>query len=228
MHVKRLSAPSSWPIARKGARFVVRPFPGSQGFAAGTSLSTFLVEMTHHVETNADLKRVLNAKQVLVDGTARTHPRAFVGLFDTVELPALKKAYRLVLGTHGLLLALPIPVEESKLKMCKVIGKTSVTGGAVQLNLHDGTNIVMKDANHKIGDSVLLSLPDRVPVEHVRLEKDALVYLNSGSYQGSVGKVVALTGTNIRIAIKNETIETPTKCAMVIGKSKPLITVVSA
>ncbi|TAL57875.1 MAG: hypothetical protein EPN86_01190 [Nanoarchaeota archaeon] len=226
VHIKRLSAPRSWPISRKSNTFVVRPFPGSHGFAYGTSLATVLTEIIKLVDNSSDLRKILNNKSVMVDGIARTHPRFFVGMFDTIELPAVKKAYRISLNSRGMITAVSINHEESKLKVCKVIGKTNQKGGAVQLNFHDGTNLVIKDSAHKVGDSILFQLPARVPQEHLKLEKDSVVYLTGGTHQGSTGKVVEVVGSTIKLSIKNDTIETPKKYAIVVGKGKPAVTVI--
>ena len=226
-HLKRLAAPKSWQISRKSNKFIVRPFPGSHGFEYGTSLATVLTEIIGCVTNSSDLRAVLRNKSVLVDGVARTHPRFFVGLFDTIEIPTLKKYYRISISRRGLIEALEINADEAKLKVSKIIGKTYQSGGSVQLNLHDGTNLVLKNAKHSIGDSLLIQLPGRIPQEHLKLEKDSVVYLTGGAHKGTLGKVIEIKGSLVRLSIKEEVVETPKEYAIVVGKGKPSITVVS-
>ena len=125
MHLKRLAAPRSWPIARKSNMFIIRPYPGGHGFAHGLALRTLLVEILGLASSASDLQKILAHKQVLVDGVPRTHPRHFVGLLDVIELPQLKQAFRLVLSAKGSLIALPVAGDEAKLKVCKIVGKTT-------------------------------------------------------------------------------------------------------
>ncbi|MEK6968003.1 MAG: hypothetical protein AABX51_05220 [Nanoarchaeota archaeon] len=227
MHLKRLAAPKSWQISRKSTKFIVRPFPGSHGFEYGTSLATLLTDITKIVSNSSDLRSILRNKSVLVDGVARTHPRFFVGLFDTIDLPLIKKSFRLSISKRGFLEALPISADESKLKVSKIISKTYQKGGSVQLNLHDGTNLVLKDSTHNKGDSLVLQLPGRVPHEHLKMEKDALVFLTGGIHQGVIGKIIEIKGKLLKLSLKEKVVETPKEYAIVVGKNKPSITVVN-
>ncbi len=226
MHLKRLAAPNTWPIARKVNKFVARPFPGSHGFDLGISLGTLLLEVLEHVSTKHDLKKVLNQKIVQVDGVARTHPDFFVGLFDTVSIAPLNKHYRLSISAKGKLVALPISAEESKRKICKIVKKTYQKQGLVQLNLHDGYNLLIKQSDNTVGDSIVMTLPGHVPETYLSLEKGSLVYLTHGSHRATLGTVVDVSGRSLTLDVAGEKFSTLKKYAFVVGKTKPVITVV--
>ena len=206
--------------------FILKPLPGGQNFEFGMSLATIMVEMLKVSSTLQEVKAALKGKQVLVNGAVIVQHKFFVGLFDTLEFPSLKKHFRIVLNQRGKLVAMPISAEESKKKVCKVIGKTYQPQGKVQLNLNDGYNLLLKESETKVADSILMNLPDRVPETYLKLEKDAVVYLTHGAHRGLIGKVVEVKKSSLRLKIKDDEVETLKSFAIVVGKGKPAISVV--
>ena len=65
-----------------------------------------------------------------------------VSIFSLRIFLKADKDYVLTLSRNG-----RFTLEETKVKdrMCKVLNKTLIKNGAIQLNLHDGTNILTKE-----------------------------------------------------------------------------------
>jgi small subunit ribosomal protein S4e len=107
---------------------------------------------------------------------------------DVVEIPETKHSYRVVMSGSGLRLE-KIGHDETSIKTCKVTGKTTLRGGLMQINLHDGRNILAKKDTFKIGDSVVISLPDQAITSHMKLEKGAEAFITTGRNRGVWGKI---------------------------------------
>ncbi|MEF8856324.1 MAG: 30S ribosomal protein S4e, partial [Haloplanus sp.] len=78
-------------------------------------------------------------------------------------------------------------------KLSKVVDKTHVSGGGVQLNLHDGTNLrVSEEGEYGAGDSVIVDSDDGSVVAHFPYEEGALVTAVRGQHAGEVGRIEAI------------------------------------
>jgi small subunit ribosomal protein S4e len=90
--------------------------------------------------------------------------------------------------------------KDSKERLCKVIGKKVLLGKKVQINLHDGTN-VLGDGKIKTGDSVYLDLSNKIK-RHVSPEKGKEVFAISGKYEGQYGKILDIKDNKLQIKFK--------------------------
>lgn len=223
-HLKRLAAPRTWQIGRKKFMYVTKPVPGPHSKETGISLGTLLKETLGFASTNREAKKILNAGEVKVDGKTRKDFRFPVGVFDTIGFSSTNENYRAVISRKGILDLVKIGKEEASTKPCKIIGKTMVNG-KLQLNLFDGNNISAGNGSYKVGDTLLLSVPDKKIAKHFKLDKKAAIFLIGGKHIGEIGNIEDIAED--RITYKNpegELIETSRKYAFVIGESKPSIT----
>ena len=91
--------------------------------------------------------------------------------------------YRCVLDHRGRLRYRAISAEEAAWKICRIEGKTTIKGGKTQLNLHDGRNIIVDDAQaYSTGDSLKLGLPEQNVLEHIRFGEGTRCYLIGGGH----------------------------------------------
>jgi small subunit ribosomal protein S4e len=222
-HMKRKAAPKTWPIERKKAVYVTRPFPGAHALEEGMSLGVFLKEVFHYAKTQKDVKKILHHKHVLVDGRRRKDEHDMVGLFDVVEFPDVDAHFRVTLSPGGRISVIPITRDEAAIKPCQVVGKTLV-GGKTQLNLSDGRNILIEKNGYKTGDTLIIGLPEQKIKKHLALEKGATIFLTGGKYQGHVGKVEGISGGRLLYKTETEEIaESHKKYAFVVGGDKPAL-----
>lgn len=225
-HLKRINAPKSWKIQRKASRFITRPRPGAHPMELSMPLATLFKEVLGYANTTNEVKRILRSKEILVDGRRRLDYALPVGLMDVLSIPTLKEHYRMLLNIHGSLYLREVPEGESNLKLCRVDGKTVMKGGKLQLNLCSGRSIIAKDAACKVGDSLLLELPEQKVKGHFPLEEGAAIYLTGGSHVGRFGVLTELKGPIVMFRpadSKEEKHTTSRKYAFVVGRGKPAL-----
>ncbi len=223
-HLKRPAAPKTWHVKRKGLKFITKQAPGPHGLEEGLPLGILLKEILNYANTTREVKKILNTNEIKIDGKARKDFRFPVGIFDTIEITNTNESFRVILNKKGKLGMIKINKEDASLKPCKIIGKTMV-GGKTQLNLFDGKNIVVNDHLYKVGDTLLLSLPQGKISKHLKLGKKSTIFLAGGKHIGEIGNVEDIVKDKIIYKdSKGDLIETSKKYAFVIGDSKPLIT----
>jgi len=130
----------------------------------------------------------LNNGDVFIDGAKVKLLGTPVGLMDVVSLPRLGEDYRVSILKGSLVLD-KISAEQAKLKYCRIIGKTTIKKGKVQLNLHDARNFVIEkeEDRFKVGDSIITSLPKQQIKGFLKMEKGAKCLVFKGKHAGTVG-----------------------------------------
>lgn len=228
--LKRLAAPRSWDIPRKGRRFVYKPLPGPHPMRSSYPLGVVIRDLAKLTETGKEIKFVLKSGKVLVDGKPRQSPSFPVGLFNVVAVPSEGSVFRMVPSPKGLLLA-KVGEDEANKKLCSVHSKTKVRGGHMQYGLHDGRAMLNDDVGLAPGDAVLIEVPSQKVLDQVRLEKDSVGLVLSGDRAGQLGKIVEVKkGTisrerMVKISLPSGEAEIPSRLVFPVGKEQPVITV---
>lgn len=188
-HMKRLTMPSIWPLSRKQRTFVISPLPGPHPKRNCIPLQVMLRDILKLAKDAEEARRVIKSGKVLVDKKSRKEPGFPAGLMDVIELPDVNMHYRVGIDRRGLVLS-PISQKNAGTKLCRIQGKRVIRGGAIQLSLHDGRNmIVEKGSDLKPGDSVVIQLPDQKIVKSYRLAKGSPAIIFSGRNMGATGTV---------------------------------------
>jgi len=215
-HLKRITAPKTWTLNRKGGKFTLRPNPGAHSLDKGIPLGSILRDHLKLASTLAEAQKLLNNNDVLVDGKRRKERREIVGLFDIINIPTLKKFFQVNLDKKGRLAVEEVDAKKVNTKICKVIGKTVIKGGKIQLNLYDGKNI-LTDKKVNVGDSVILGLPKLDIQDILPLKEGVQIFLTQGKHAGSAGKLKSLEGETARyLNEKGKEVETTKKYLYVI------------
>jgi small subunit ribosomal protein S4e len=228
--LKRLAAPKFWRVGRKTRKWVVSPSPGPHKKSECFPLLLIVRDILKLAENAKDAKKIINKGEIFVDNKARKDYAFPVGLFDVVSIPRLKKFYRVVPSLNGLKI-FEISEEESKLKICRIEGKRVIKGGKIQLNLHDGRNLLTEKNGFSVGDSLLLEIPSQKILSHIKLEKDCLGVITKGKNSGKIGKVLeiipgkALSKPKIICEVDNEKAEVLKEHFFPLGKEKILISI---
>ncbi|MEM0215256.1 MAG: 30S ribosomal protein S4e [Archaeoglobaceae archaeon] len=204
MHQKRLSAPKTYKIPRKAGKWVIRVSPGPHDKTA-IPLAVVLRDLLQLADTAREARKIISAGEVLVDGVVRRDYRFPVGLFDVVSIPKLDQSYRVLFDEKGRYVLKEI--EDSDRKLYKITNKTVVKGGKIQLNLFDGSNILGTN-EYKTKDSILLKIPEKQILDHLKFEEGAMIMIIGGTHAGEIGrvksyKIVRGSGSNL------VTVETP-------------------
>lgn len=225
-HLKRVAAPRSWPITRKTSKWVAKPSAGPHSEEYGMPLVVVLRDLLHVADKAKEIKQVLHEGKVLVDGRVRKDHRFPVGLFDVISIPELNASYRVMIGSDGKFKL--VPVSDSGSKLLKIVNKTMVPGGKIQLNFHDGTTMLAANDYHT-KDTVIVKVPERSIGQHLKYEVGSLAIVIEGKHAGTVGKIkdiriVKSTAPN-RVTISTPTgdFDTVEKYIVVVGKDTPAI-----
>lgn len=222
--MKSLAAPKTWGINRSKNTFVTRPYPGAHKLELGISLNTILKDMLNYAATSKETKKLLNMRNVLVNGKRVKEPKHLTGLFDTISIEDAGAHYRIMLNENGKIGVIKTSKEDAGMKPSKIIKKTVLEKGKIQINLSDGRNIIADKDSFKTGDTLIISLPGNSVKKHIKLAKGALVFLTGGKHIGETGFVQGIIGDKITYKNKQEkAIETSKKHAFVIGEDKPAI-----
>lgn len=221
-HLKRLNAPRTWKIQRKGIIFITRSNPGGMPKDLTVPVSNLLKYELKLANSIKEVKHLVLTEEIIVNGRKIDDYRHAVCFTDVLSLPKLNKYYRMIVDSDNILKPVPISKEEAQLKIIKIIGKSFVKG-KTQLNLLDGRNILFEKHHYKVGDSLLITIPEQIVKEHLSLEKGALVLLYKGNHVGKIGTLEDIKQKSVVVKTGDETYETKKDYLLVVGKDGPLI-----
>ncbi len=219
-HQKRLSAPKSWHIPRKENVFTVKTRPGPHNKDTSLPLVIMLRDILNVIKTTREAKRLLQENSIKVNGNIVKDHRLNVGIMDVLEIVPTKDFFLILFDELGRIVPKKVDKKIAENKIHKIKNKTIVKKKKTQLNFIDGSNLLVPKDTYKTGDSIIL---DKGKItKHLKLEKNALVYLIGGNRIGATGTVEEikdLEGSKeniITIKIDKRKIDTLKKYAYVI------------
>ncbi|MDZ7688014.1 MAG: 30S ribosomal protein S4e [Halobacteriales archaeon] len=225
VHQKRLSAPEAWPVERKNQVYTVASHAGPHGGDA-VPLVVFVRDVLGYVENAKELRYALDNDGVLVNGEAVSDHRLPVGTFDIVAFPARDEYYRVFPGEGGRLSLVSVEEDAADNKLARIDGITYLKGGDVQLNLHNGANVVVDDDGYSTKDSVVIDLETNDVLERFSFEEGSAVTAVDGRHSGEVGELteyIVSEGSSPNTVIAElpdgSTFETVEEYIFVIGES---------
>jgi len=243
-HLKRKSAPEFWPVHRKEAVWSVKPNAGPHAILRCIPLVLVLRDILGVAETRSEAKTIVNDGKIMVDGKVQREELFPTGLMDVVSISEVEKWYRVLTYEKGLFFH-PISKDEAMFKLCRIEDKTVLNKGNVQLNLHDGRNLLigLKDPNKPEEDvfdtldSVKISLPNQEILGHMKSAEGVAALIVGGKNIGKHGKIVAIEQRqkhkhkNLLVTIEDEKgnhFQTTMEYVFVVGDTKPQISLPEA
>ncbi|WP_049936018.1 30S ribosomal protein S4e [Haloplanus natans] len=194
-HQKRLSVPKSWPVERKTATWTVKADAGPHG-EAGVPLLIVLRDVLGYVDSRKEANYALNEGGVYVNGDVPSSVERPIGMFDILAFPEREEFYRVFPDEGGRLALTPVDADAAGSRLGKIARKTQVTGGDIQLTLHDGANVrVDAGTEYATGDSLVVDNETKDIVAHFVYEEGALVTAVAGSHAGEIGTIEDITVT---------------------------------
>lgn len=242
--LKRKPAPKFWPIHRKEFTWVVKPSPGPHDGSNCLPLTIVLRDSLGFAKTRKEARTIVSQGKICIDGQIRRDDGFPVGLADVVSVLDVDKNFRVIPSAKGLVLQ-PIDKEEAKFKLCRIENKTTAKNGNMQLNLHDGSNILIKSADAKNPqedvfetiDSVKIILPERQIVESIKMKEKDYAIITGGKNIGKHGNIIQIeeaSGKKRRNALvtiedkKGNRYQTTLNFVFAIGETQPLISLPEA
>jgi small subunit ribosomal protein S4e len=198
-HLKREVTPTFWPIHRKKYVWALKPSPGPHPIERCIPLGIIVRDFLRIAKTMREAKKIISQGKILVDGKVRRDEHFPVGLMDVISIPEINAYYRVIPYEKGLTLH-EINSEEAGYKICRIENKTTVDGGHIQLNLHDGKNILIRseDPKNPAGniyrtlDTLKISLPNQEILEHLKLNLEMTAVIVDGENIGKYGLIKAI------------------------------------
>ncbi len=226
--LKRQMAPQFWGIARKNKRFVITVKPGPHKKSDSVPTAVFLRDMLSIVTSLREAKATIYSGKVKIDGVVRKSLHHAIGLMDVVELENVPEIYRLVPTEDKLLEPIKINESEKSKKLVRVVTKTTLNKGKMQVGFHDGRSVI-SDTKVSIGDTCLIQVPEQKIIEVIKLEAGCQGLVTRGSNAGQIGKIETVEeGTfilpkRVILSLGDRKIEIPADIIMPIGKEEPII-----
>ncbi|MBM4240123.1 MAG: 30S ribosomal protein S4e [Euryarchaeota archaeon] len=228
-HLKRYKAPEHWPIHPKEFKWAVKPSPGPHSIEGSLPLLIIVRDILKVADNAREAKRIINDGEIRVDGRVRKDFKFPVGFMDVIEIPKSEKVYRVLSDEKGRLILHPIVKENKEFKLCRVEDKTTIRGGKIQLNLHDGRNCLVED-EFGTGDVVILKVPEQEVTDNIKFDEGTLGIITGGKHIGELGKIkeINVTESSMPNTVLIETDDKKTFLTLkdyvfVIGKEEPVI-----
>ncbi|MEM3730914.1 MAG: 30S ribosomal protein S4e [Candidatus Bathyarchaeia archaeon] len=242
--LKRKPAPKIWPIHRKEFVWTVKASPGPHPIENCLPLAIILRDILNFAKTRKEAKAIVSQGKIHVDGKIRRKDNYPAGLMDVVCIPEVDKCFRILPSEKGLKLH-PISKEEATFKLCRIENKTTIKNGHIQLNLHDGSNILVKVADpknpqedvYKTLDTLKISLPERQILEHIKLKENAFAFITGGKNRGKFGRIIQIESAEGKKRrdflatiedFKGKRYQTTLNFVFAVGEAKPVISLPEA
>ena len=228
-HLKRFSLSPAIQLPRKSAVWASKPRPGPHKASLCLPLRHVVRDYLALARTSAETDRIITEGQILVDGRVRRDPKFPVGLMDVVQIPEIKKNYRVLYDEKGRLVLHEIPKDEASFKLCMVIRKSLVKGGKLQLTFHDGKTSIGEFGEFKLQDVAKVTLPDFKVKERLAFAEGVMALVTGGSNIGKVGKIQSIQHLREAqpdlVTLKSDatTFQAPKNFVFPIGKERPMI-----
>ena len=231
-HLSRLAAPKTWPIKRKGIKWVAKPKPGSHSLKTSMPISVILREVLRVSDSLRETKFLINNKEILVNNNAVRETNFSVGLFDVITFKSTKKNYRVLISRNGKFILNEIPEKEAEIILLRIDNKTKISKGKIQLNFMNGWNLLVDKDEYKTTEVLVYDLKTKKIKEVLKNEKGNIVYFFSGKHNGKVAKLDSIIekGTLRKQKIaevineEGEKWQTTINNMIVVGKKQAVLT----
>ncbi|AGB04979.1 ribosomal protein S4E [Aciduliprofundum sp. MAR08-339] len=227
-HVKRLAAPRVWPIVRKKYTFAPKISPGPHPAERAVPMLIVLRDMLKLANNRREAKKILNSRKIKVDGRVVTDIKFPIGFMDVITIDDMDKNYRAVYDIYGNLRIVEIPKDNAEWKLVRIEDKHIVPGGKIQLNLHDGRNILLDENKYHTKDVLKIKVPTQEIIAHYPMAEGSVAIIIGGKHRGRVAHIkeyVVVRGPQDNMVKFEEGFEVNSRNVFVIGVGKPEITI---
>lgn len=219
---KRYSAPAFWGMRLKEKKFAVSPVPGPHSKAECIPLGVILRDLLGHARTMKEARGVLLGKAVKVNGSARKEHNFPVGLMDVVDIGG--DFYRVVPCRRGLRL-LKTDAADAATRLAKITNKTHTKKKRLQLNFHDGSNMLVDKDDFRSSDVVAIDISSKAVRETIKFEKGSFAVVTGGNNSGLSGTIESVDRRlrTVVMGAGGTKLIVPVKYVFVVGRQQPLV-----
>jgi len=195
-HTKRQLVPKSWPVTRKGTKYLITP---NADRATGIPILVLLRDILKIAQDRKEVKKAIHEKAIILNGRTLKDEKESASLLDILTIVPEKKNYIVKLSEKG-----KFSLEEIKdnsTKTAKVIGKTSLKGKKNQVNFLGGINILSQE-KLKVDDSCVIDFKQKKITKVLPMKEKAHVLVMNGKYAGKEGVVEKINSEEKMVGIK--------------------------
>lgn len=228
-HLKRYSAPETWKIERKTRLYTIKPAPGAHAKELCLPLAIILRDYLKYARNLKEVKKIIKKGSIIVNGKPRKDYHFGAGILDILSIKDTDEHYVILLDKKGKLVLKEIDKKEADKKLCKIVNKTMLKNAKLQLNLHDGGNLIVDEKDkYKTKDSIIYNFNKKTIEGHLKYEPGALVFLIGGANVGEIAKIkdIIIMRSSLPNLVELEAHEkvfrTTEDKVIVIGKEKPV------
>ncbi len=224
-HLKRLAAPKSWCIERKTFKFTVKPLPGRHKISESMPLLCIIRDILKYCDTTKECKKILNSGAILLNGSVVKEYKLSIGLFDVLSIPKIEDYYLITFDARRKIKLNKITSENAKFRLVRIQNKTIVKNGKIQLNCHDGTNVLVSENKYHTKDTLKISIPEQSILEHYPFEIGSVAYITGGSQCSTIAKIknYYIMRSSQKNIVEFEDFSTIEDYVFVVGKDAPVI-----
>lgn len=199
-HLKMERAPAFYPLSKKKYPWAVKPNPGPHPLYRSLPLGVILRDILKYADNMREARKILGERKVKIDGRIITDYKFPVGLMDVIEILPTEEFYRVIPDTTKYLKLKEISKQDAMYKFCRIENIKFVKGKKMQLNLHDGRNILIPVNNvfdpvekiYSTYDTLKIEIPNQQIVSYNKLEINAHAIIIDGRSVGKTGRIVEI------------------------------------
>jgi len=198
MHQTRAQVSKKIPLPRKGSKYVARSLMDLKN---SIPVVIAVRDMLQLARTAKEVKKMIIKKSLRINGKEVKDYRDSIRLFNLLDAD---KSYILTFNLQG-----KFVLEETKQKdrPCKVIGKKLLPGKKIQLNLHDGTNVLTNNSKIRTNDTVYLDESQKIK-EHLELGPGKDCMIIKGKFLGRKARINKILNDKVSVNIQELNFET--------------------
>ena len=217
LYMKRLAMPKTWPLPKKGCKYVMKPLAGkSLNFCMPATI--ILRELLGVAKTSKEVKQIMQDKGILVNNKVINDKAYPIAFFDIVSLPKISKFYRINLNENGRLCLEEITEKNAFKKYYKIISKTALKKNRIQINFQDGNLIAEKNFAGKVNDCVVMDTQNKKIIKILPFEEKQFVIITGGKHVGDRGIIEKIENNAITIRAESGKLKTIKKNLFICEK----------
>ncbi|MBU0907592.1 MAG: KOW motif-containing protein [Nanoarchaeota archaeon] len=198
MHQTRAQVSKKIPIARKGTKYVARPLGDREN---SVPIVIAVRDMLHLAKTAKEVRKMIQQKLLKINGKEAKDYR------DSIRLLSLFEADKTYILTLDPTRRFVLEETKQKERPCKVVNKKVLKGKKIQLNLHDGSNILSDNKKINTQDTIYLDAESKIK-KHLSFDKGRACLITRGRFIGQKGIVEKAEKNKVLVKIKNLDVET--------------------
>lgn len=189
-HLKRLTAPHHWMLAKSAGKFAVHPSTGPHKLRECLPIMVFLRDRLKYALNAGETLAIVKKRLVKVDGKVRTNPRYPAGLMDVVELGKSNEMFRIIYDCKGRFVVHRIEAKEATFKLLRVNQYIIGAKGVPHVVTHDGRTINFVDPSVRVNDTLKYNIKTGEVESYIKFRVGNVAMVTAG---GNVGRVGIIT-----------------------------------